>query len=42
MSSRVGIVRHLGHGRYHAQDPRSYAMGIVASDLSRFTPMPKR
>lgn len=37
MSARVGIVRHLGHGRYHAQDPCSYAMGIVASDLSRFT-----
>jgi len=36
VSSRVGIVRHLGSGRYHAQDPATFSMGIVASDLSRF------
>lgn len=36
VSSRVGIVRFLGHGRCYAQDPATFSMGIVASDLSRF------
>lgn len=36
-SRRTGIISHLGHGRYHAGDPQSFAMGIIASDLSRFS-----
>ena len=37
LSSRVGMIRHIGHGCYHAQDPATFAMGIVASDISRYS-----
>lgn len=37
MSSRVGVIKTLGHGCYHAQDPATYAMGVAASDISRFS-----
>ena len=36
VSSRVGIVQRVSHGVYHAQDPATFAMGIMASDISRF------
>lgn len=37
ISSRVGVIRHVGHGCYHAQDPATFAMGVRASDISRFS-----
>lgn len=36
VSSRVGIVQKVSHGCYHAQDPSTFAMGVMASDISRF------
>lgn len=36
VSSRVGIIRRLGHARVHAQDPKAFALGIIGSDLSRY------
>ena len=36
VSTRVGIVQRVSHGTYHAQDPATFAMGIMASDISRF------
>ena len=35
ISPKVGIIRHLGHGLYHAQDPVTFALGVAATDLSR-------
>jgi len=37
VSTRVGIVQRVSHGTYHAQDPATFAMGIMASDISRFS-----
>lgn len=37
MSSRVGVIKTVGHGCYHAQDPATFAMGVSASDISRFS-----
>lgn len=37
VSSRVGVLKHVGHGCYHAQDPATFAMGVSASDISRFS-----
>jgi ribosomal protein S12 methylthiotransferase accessory factor len=37
VSSRVGIVQRVSHGVYHAQDPATFAMGVMAGDISRFT-----
>lgn len=36
VSSRVGIVRRVGQGCLHAQDPKAFGLGIVASDISRY------
>lgn len=37
ISSKVGVVRRVAHGLYRTQDPSTFAMGIIASDLSRFS-----
>jgi ribosomal protein S12 methylthiotransferase accessory factor len=33
----VGIVRHVAHGCHRAQDPKTFALGIIGTDLSRFS-----
>jgi len=37
ISSKTGIIRQVGHGLYHAQDPLTFSLGIAAGDLSRFS-----
>jgi ribosomal protein S12 methylthiotransferase accessory factor len=37
ISSKVGLIKAMGHGIYRAQDPVTLSMGIVAPDLSRFS-----
>jgi len=37
VSSRVGIVQQVSHGVHLAQDPRTFAMGVMAGDISRYT-----
>lgn len=37
ISSRVGIVRRVGHGCVHAQDPKAFAFGSLAGDISRYS-----
>lgn len=37
ISSKVGLIKAVGHGLYHAQDPVTLSMGIVGPDLSRFS-----
>lgn len=37
ISSKVGLIKAIGHGIYRAQDPVTLSMGIVAPDLSRFS-----
>lgn len=37
ISSKVGLIKAVGHGLYYAQDPVTLSMGIVGPDLSRFS-----
>ena len=39
ISSKVGLIRYLGHGVHHSQDAWTFALGIMSSDLSRFSPI---
>lgn len=36
VSDKVGITKAIGHGIYRAQDPSTFSLGIVSTDLSRF------
>jgi ribosomal protein S12 methylthiotransferase accessory factor len=37
ISSKVGLIKYLGHGIHHTQDAWTFALGIMSSDLSRFS-----
>lgn len=37
ISPKVGLVRTVGHGVYHSQDAATFGLGIMSSDLSRFS-----
>lgn len=37
ISRKTGLIRQVGHGLYHAQDPVTFALGIAAGDVSRFS-----
>lgn len=37
VSEKVGLTKAIGHGIYRAQDPATFAVGIISSDLSRFS-----
>ena len=37
VSDRVGLVKAVGHGVHRAQDPGIFSVGVVSSDLSRFS-----
>jgi ribosomal protein S12 methylthiotransferase accessory factor len=37
VSSRVGIVQQVSNGVHLAQDPATFAMGVMAGDISRYT-----
>lgn len=39
ISSKVGLIKHIGHGVYRAQDPACFALGMAATDLSRVSPI---
>jgi ribosomal protein S12 methylthiotransferase accessory factor len=37
VSSKVGLIRSIGGGIHRAQDPRTFALGIAAPDLSHYS-----
>ena len=37
VSQKVGLIRSIGGGVHHAQDPRTFALGITAPDLSHYS-----
>lgn len=37
VSSKVGLIRSIGGGIHRAQDPRTFALGITAPDLSHYS-----
>jgi len=37
ISSKVGLIKQIGHGVHHSQDPNMFALGIYAADLSRWS-----